>query len=304
MRKIGTVANRELADRFVDYLLTEGIDARIDADDDQWVIWAVEEDTLVVARESLENFIEHPNDARFQGHASRAKTVRKEKQSKIERARRNYREGRNIWRPGVSSTARRAPITVALIAVCVAVALWTSMGSDQQAADPLSFVTQRHIEADPEWDMTDPASALTDVRTGEVWRLVTPIFLHFGPLHLIFNMMWLHQLGGQIERRKGRTKYILIVLALAVFSNLAQALVARHPFFGGMSGVVYGLFGFIWMKVRFDPGDGFFITRNTVVLMMIWFVVCFLPGFGVANGGHAGGLLLGAAMGYISSTQR
>ena len=93
-----------------------------------------------------------------------------------------------------------------------------------------------------------------------------------------------------------------MLLALAVFSNLVQVFVSRHPFFGGMSGVVYGLFGYIWIKSRFDPRDRFHISQQNVNLMLIWFAICFTPLLGnVANGGHAGGLVLGAVMGFISA---
>jgi GlpG protein len=70
------------------------------------------------------------------------------------------------------------------------------------------------------------------------------MFLHFSPLHLLFNMMWLKDLGGVIEVRRGRWRYLGLVLLIAGISNLAQGIVSG-PFFGGMSGVVFGLFGYI-----------------------------------------------------------
>jgi GlpG protein len=304
MRQIGTIKNRDQAGRLADYMLTAGIETHINADDDPCVIWVVEEDRFQTAREIFEQFVQNPDDEKYQDRAGRSKSIRQQKRARSEQTKRNMRHGRDVWKPGLSSTAKRVPITFTLIAVSIAVALWTRMGDDRRAGDTLSFVTIRHHVEDPTWDMTDPASALTDILSGQIWRLVTPIFLHLSAMHLIFNMMWLHQLGSQIESRKGRTKYILMVLALAVFSNLTQALVAKYPFFGGMSGVVYGMFGFVWMKARFDPGDQFYMSNNTVVLMMVWFGLCFLPIFPVANGGHAGGLLLGAAMGYFSAIRK
>lgn len=62
------------------------------------------------------------------------------------------------------------------------------------------------------------------IKSGEVWRLVTPAFLHFGPLHLIFNMMWLWTLGGILETFLRRLRFVLLVIIIAVISNLAQAL--------------------------------------------------------------------------------
>jgi GlpG protein len=247
----------------------------------------------------LEQFNQSPDDEKYWDVVDQATTIRQEKNARKEQAKRNIRSGREVWKPGLKQNAQKVPVTFTLIVASIAVSLWTGMGKDWQSAESLSFV--RHYETiDPNWDMTDPYSVLKDIRAGQVWRLVTPIFLHLGTLHLLFNMMWLYQLGGQIEARKGRTKYILMVLALAVFSSLVQALIAKHAFFGGMSGVVYGLFGFIWMKVRFDPSDRFELSNNTVMIMMIWFGFCFFLS-DVANGGHAGGLFLGVVMGYISA---
>jgi hypothetical protein len=84
-------------------------------------------------------------------------------------------------------------------------------------------------------------------------------------------------------------------------SNLAQFFV-RGPIFGGMSGVIYGLFGYIWIRGRFDPASGLFLPQTTVTMMIIWFILCavnVIPN--VANYAHGAGLLLGMAWGYLSS---
>jgi len=63
---------------------------------------------------------------------------------------------------------------------------------------------------------------LVEVRGGEVWRLVTPIFIHFSIFHILFNCMMAYQLGGAIEMNRGSTRLALLVLLTAVPSNLAQ----------------------------------------------------------------------------------
>jgi GlpG protein len=151
---------------------------------------------------------------------------------------------------------------------------------------------------------------------GQIWRLVTPIFLHYGIMHIVFNMWCLYLLGGAIEWRRGRVRYLSMVLLLAVLSNLAQyflgrigsggplASLPRSPAFGGMSGVAYGLFGYIWMKERFQPEMGLRIGLNNIIIMMGWFFLCMTPlsqtiiGSRVANVAHAAGLIVGMLIGY------
>jgi GlpG protein len=142
-----------------------------------------------------------------------------------------------------------------------------------------------------------------DIRQGEVWRLVTPIFVHlkvsdFKWLHLIFNACWTFVLGAQIEDRKGTAFFGLLVLVIAVVSNTAQAAIDT-PWFGGMSGVVYGLFGYAWMKTLYDPGAGMYVSRGTIIFFMAWFLLCLAGVIGnVANTAHAAGLAVGVAIGY------
>jgi GlpG protein len=88
---------------------------------------------------------------------------------------------------------------------------------------------------------------------------------------------------------------------LAVFPNLAQFYM-HGPMFGGMSGVVYGLLGYIWIRGKMDPGSGLYLHPSTVWMMIIWFVLCVAGLFGaIANTVHAVGLGLGMAWGFLSS---
>ena len=114
-------------------------------------------------------------------------------------------------------------------------------------------------------------------------------------------MWWLYDLGTQIEYRKGSKFFLTFVILLAITSNLAQFF-ASGPNFGGMSGVVYGLFGYVWIKCKLDPGDGFRLDPTVAIIMFGFFFLCFTGVFGnIANLAHAGGLALGIAWGYASA---
>ena len=123
-------------------------------------------------------------------------------------------------------------------------------------------------------------------------------FVHIGILHLLMNMMALHSIGKLIELRFGTRTLGLIVLLTALVSNLSQY-AWSGPHFAGMSGVVFGLFGFVWMKSQFDPAAGFMINRSSVFMMLAWMGLCFTPVFGqIANAAHVMGLVTGMLLGY------
>ena len=152
-----------------------------------------------------------------------------------------------------------------------------------------------------DWSSGQPDLTLPEIRHGEVWRLFTPIFIHLSPLHILFNMLWLRDLGSMIEGRQSSLHLLILTLVIAGCSNLAQCYTSG-PVFGGMSGVVYGLLGYIWMRGKFDPASGLYVHPSTVWMMIIWFFACLIGIIPhVANAAHAAGLVIGMAWGYLSS---
>lgn len=138
---------------------------------------------------------------------------------------------------------------------------------------------------------------------GQYWRFLTPAFLHFGWLHIVFNGLWLWELGHRVEVLLGSRMLLALFLLVALLSNGAQYLFGGPAIFGGMSGVVYGLLGFSWVAGRLRPGWALEPPRPIMLLMVGWLVVCLLGivetlGFGaIANAAHLGGLLAGALLG-------
>ena len=180
------------------------------------------------------------------------------------------------------------PLTIALIAISVVVAVVSKLGASEQVLDYL-FI------ADPN------GGGLGAIASGQVWRLITPIFIHFGLMHIVFNMMWMWDLGKLVEMRRGTLFLAAFVVIDGVASNLTQYLLAGSPFFGGMSGVVYGLLGFVWMQGHYNPRFGYKLNQPTVVMMLVWFVLCWAGVLGpIANWAHTAGLLIGTAWGFVS----
>jgi GlpG protein len=136
-------------------------------------------------------------------------------------------------------------------------------------------------------------SQIQDVMA-QPWRLITPIFLHFSLLHILFNALWWWQFGGQIEKQIGSGKLLLITLVAALIPNIAQ-FYASGPYFGGLSGVVYALLGYLWWTAWLRPELGLTINRSIVGVMLIWLVMGFFDVLGppTANLAHLFGLLVG-----------
>jgi GlpG protein len=131
----------------------------------------------------------------------------------------------------------------------------------------------------------------------QVWRWLTPIFLHFSVMHIGFNLLWWWILGKQIEVRQGSGFLFLLMLITGIGSNFSQYLVSGVEF-GGLSGVVYALAGYVWLFGVWRPAEGLVLPSGIMVQLIIWLLLGFtgwlsaLVGH-MANAAHLSGLLLG-----------
>lgn len=145
---------------------------------------------------------------------------------------------------------------------------------------------------------------------GEYWRFVTPAFLHFGIFHVVFNSLWLWEFGRRVELLSGRSAYLVLILALASGSNAGQYLWDGPVLFGGLSGVVYGLVGYVWIRNRIAPTPLLNVQPGIIYMLIGWLLIClfgivdlFISG-GVANGAHVSGLLIGMLAGAFAGRQK
>ncbi|MFV0278414.1 MAG: rhomboid family intramembrane serine protease [Parahaliea sp.] len=189
-----------------------------------------------------------------------------------------------------------APVTLGLIALSVAGFLLIYLHAPLVWLEALTYTPFRIVgNGEPVFLQ----------RNTELWRLVTPAFLHFGWLHIVFNSLWLWDLGARVERALGSFNMAGLFLVIAIVSNTAQYLFGGPGLFGGMSGVVYGMLGFSWVGGLLQPRWGI-QPRPAIMLFMVgWLVICVFGvvevlGFGaVANAAHVGGLLSGALLGLL-----
>lgn len=288
MRLIGYLPDEQAADTFSDFLYVQGIVNQVESEKDGWAVWIHSEDELERAKDLLQSYIAAPGDLKYRKHARHARKLKERERKEAEAAEKRYFDRARLMRAAVPFGVGR--LTLVLIVICTA--LWLLM----LVTDAPALISAMLI--------SNYRSGLPEILTGQVWRLFTPALLHQGILHLFFNMLWLFDLGSMIERRQGTKRLATLILVIAAISNLGQFFWAG-PRFGGMSGVVYGLLGYIWMKGKHDPASGLFLHPQTVTMMMIWLVLCFTGLMGnIANAAHVVGLLVGTAWGYLSSTRR
>jgi GlpG protein len=308
MRQLATLPHDQ-ANLLADHLLTLQIATRLDDEPGGVAVWVCDEDHVPRARQELAAFQQSPTDARYRAASKAAGAIRARADAEdAEYARQQRQFSDRVRQPGAAGAP--ALWTVVLLTLSVIVGVATQLGAEKKSPVLRAL---RIAQMTPEGDRFDRGEGLSAItERGEVWRLVTPILIHFDPLHLVFNMLWLILLGQAIEGRIGSGAFLGLVLLIAVPSNLAQAFFqfglnvqgvvsfGLYPWFGGMSGVVYGLFGYQWVRSWVAEVPELVLSRSTVFMMLLWLVFCILGAVGnVANTAHVVGMLVGMGTAWV-----
>ncbi|MCL6414723.1 rhomboid family intramembrane serine protease [Aestuariirhabdus sp. Z084] len=278
IKALSTDSNRDLGP-FSRWLWKAGLPHRISEERGQQVLWVADDRAAQVAREALMAYErgELEGVAEEDGHELAVNLN------------------------ALFQMLVQHPVTIVLILVTAVISLLTGFGGDARWVHWLSFVDFELVAGFPYF-----VTIAQSLGEGEYWRLLTPIFLHFSAIHLIFNMLWLFILGGRIEMHQGGRFLLLLILVTGLLSNVGQYVFSmEHPLFGGFSGVVYGLLGYCWIYSRFRPDAGLSLPRTVIGFMVGWLLICFtgileVIGFGdIANAAHTIGLISGCALGGL-----
>lgn len=194
----------------------------------------------------------------------------------------------------------RAPVTVLVLLATLVVALLSDLGSDLGGVQRL-FYPGFYPGAE-----VGPASVLRllgQIDSVEaLLRTLSPALLHFGALHLVFNCLWLWHFGRMIEGRQSSVGFLLLLCLLAFASNTVQYLWNLSVNFGGLSGVVYGLLGYIWMWQLVAPRAGLQLPPAMIGFLLLALVLMeVLASAWIATAAHAGGLFAGMVAGLFSA---
>lgn len=270
--KLVSLTEKRLALAFSDYLSSIGVANHVTEEEGAFSVNLEHEPDLPLARLELDGFLSAPADPRYwqaswqSGHVQETPV---------------YDSGG----AGVSRWWQRAgPVTRLVLLLCV-----------------MTFVA---LNLSPEfvfdW-LRYPESLRVSTIATEWWRLITPAIMHFSFMHVAFNLLWWWELGGLIERGQSGGRLLGVSLVIALVSNAAQG--AQYGSgFGGLSGVIYGLLGYLWLYPVLNPAAGFRVRREILWFMLGWLAlgytglldVIFGP---VSNVGHLSGLLTGMVLG-------
>ncbi len=217
------------------------------------------------------------------------------------------RSGSGAYVARATRLLARVPVTLTLFVAALLVAAITRLG---EAVEIVRWFTI--VDFSVEGRMIAYPSLRSLTESHQYWRVLSPVLIHFGSLHLVFNLLWLWVLGLRIEGLHGPMRMLTLVIFVGCTSSIAQFMVSG-PLFGGLSGIVYGLLGYIWLWQRLDPRARFDIPPGIMIFMVVWLLLGFggvltAMGLGaVANTAHgtglAGGLLL-ALLGRFLRSRR
>ena len=259
---------------FSRFLEGRGIRHRIIEESGQQVIWVNSETAAEFVGQSLNSYLQRPGS-----HTDQESTARQGLKL----------SGKRMLAIGLRAFGA-SPVTFTLITVCILVAAASALGSE---AGRVSYLFYPVISSD------SLLSLLADLSSPDViLRTLTPVFLHFGELHLVFNMLWLWYFGKQLEAIQPVWVFILLVFITGFISNTTQYLYIGYNNFGGMSGVVYGLIGYAWVIHSFMP-HSYLLLNNS---MFVFFVVALIlmeviASSWIATAAHVGGLVSGLLIG-------
>lgn len=192
---------------------------------------------------------------------------------------------------------------IPIIIISIGIAVVSSFGSYGGIIEFLTFLK-------PESASNGYIRFLTFEETffeqNEWWRLITPMFIHFSLSHLAFNCLWLYVLGSRIELHDGKIIFITLIIFSSITANYFQYIFSGPSLFGGLSGVVYGMFGFCMVLELELKNLRYGLPPAIYLFMLIWMLLGFLGvleifGFGnIANFAHLGGLISGLVFGMVS----
>lgn len=267
------VTQHNIALLFCDYLKTQQIQTQIEKSADGYVI-CCQSDKYDFAQQEFEEFIHQPNQAKYQQAAW--------KNGDVTEVNSSFPTLMSSFKSQFLSHA--GIVTLLVFCVCWLVFIASNLGWGNAVFQHLHFYPQLSLDA----VLQAPH------------RLLGPAFFHFSWLHVVFNTMWWWQLGGSIEQVIGKFSLFTVLIVSALVSNVGQFMV-DGPNFGGLSGVVYALVGYVWWMGWLMPEKGLSLSKPIIGFMLFWLLLGYtsLMPINVANTAHLLGLVSGCTLAFL-----
>lgn len=266
MIHIITLSNPQSADLFVNYMATKGVRIHAKNENQQISLWLEDQHQLDMVEKELNTFLREPFHPRYQAASWQAGDPQK---TGIK-----YRPAFSIK----NMVQRSGPLTVLVIILCILVFIWQQVVGDYNVMLHLAWPYEESLDF-------------------EVWRYITPAFVHFSLMHIAFNLAMWWYLASQTEQQLGTSKLFVIMLVSALFSTWAQSLFTDSNF-GGLSGVVYALIGYVGLTGIRNPEKGIGAPTGLIVFSILWIVAGYMGVLGdsIGNAAHFAGFLIGLLM--------
>lgn len=259
MELLGQINNPRACKAFTDYLSVQQVQCKINVVENVTSIYVASEQFEQASR-LYQEFINNPNQEKYlQASWQLSQPVSGQTQS-LGLAK--------IWQAN-------GPFTKLITLLCIGIYCLSLMGYFEAIFTHLSFSTQ----------------------LDQFYRLFTPAIMHLSAIHLAFNMSWWWYLGGKVENHFNLSLLLAITLITALISNVVQANLVNDQF-AGLSGVNYGLAGFVWFYGKLSKDVNVNLPNNIFGFLLVWMVLGFaeiLP-INMANWAHLFGLLTGLGL--------
>ncbi|MDE1211358.1 rhomboid family intramembrane serine protease GlpG [Vibrio aestuarianus] len=273
MLRLITLNNPRMAQAFIDYMASRRIEIQMMPEGSgQFVLWLLDDQYQVETEAELTQFLQNPNNKKYQAASW-----------DVAETRNNHFQYRS---PSMLAMvkAKAGPLTLGIMSVCLVIFTLQQFGLANEVFSALHF------------------PAVTG-QQWQIWRWFSHALLHFSVLHIVFNLLWWWQLGGDIEKKLGSFKLGQLFLLSAALSGAAQYWVEGANF-GGLSGVVYALVGYLWMLDWRAPNVGLQMPKPLIGFMLVWLVLGFIqPFMAIANSAHLAGLVAGVALGLNDASR-
>lgn len=273
MHRLISLNNPRMAQAFIDYMASRKVDIQMMPEGEgQFALWLTDSQYQIEAEAELKQFLSNPNAKQYQAASW-----------DMAESRKNHFKYQS---PSMLAMikAKAGPVTLLVMTICLVIFTLQQLGSGRGVFAALHFPAF----SGQEW---------------QLWRWMSHAVLHFSVMHIAFNLLWWWQLGGDIEQRLGSGKLLQLFVVSAALSGAGQYWVEGANF-GGLSGVVYALVGYLWMLGYKAPHIGLSMPKPIIGFMLVWLVLGFVqPYMAIANTAHLVGLLSGIAFGLADASR-